>query len=656
MITRSGVLERSAEPRRAVFSLINERLLLRVILLVGLFHGLLYVFIVPPWQHYDEPTNFEYAWLIANHPGLPKPGDYDRTMQREVGLSLVQYGVFNSDFDVDAYPQNRPIWIGYPQLNDPPLYYMLVALPMRLFRPYDLIPQLYAGRLVSLGFLLITLLAAWGIAKEISAPGSALRWILPATLVMVPGFVDLMSAVNNDAAAVAIYSLFLWGSVRLIKRGFSLTGFLWVIGTAALCYFTKTTAYIALLLWPVVLILAILRGKWRGLAWGLLGIGVLFGSVAVFSWGDAATWYRSTDQLAPTRQATSRAVLGDYALQIQTRAQVSPVWNKALFQPVPPESTKELASKTLTLGAWMWASEPVETTTPVLNFGDHSYSRPVTLGVNPAWYALQIPSIDDPQRLWITLGPKLDPSGKDISIYFDGLVIVEGHRPVDSPPQFSDQGGNAGFWGGQPFTNLIRNGSAEISGPRVQPWIEKTIVAAFPSYNAPSFILAYLLDWSGANWHYWASGARLFRTFWAKFGWGNVPLLGHKPYRVLLEFTLLGILGATIGLYRRRKSLLWSVLLIMGVSLSGIWFGALIRGLSVFSAQRLWIPVARYAYPAVIPTLLVLSVGWLEVLRGVGRLVHLPEWGQIGLYFGLFFVLDVYSMVSIFTYFLNLLA
>lgn len=63
--------------------------LLAAILLVGLIHGLLYVFLMPPWQHYDEPTHFEYVWLIANRPGLPKPGDYDRDMRRQVGKSVV---------------------------------------------------------------------------------------------------------------------------------------------------------------------------------------------------------------------------------------------------------------------------------------------------------------------------------------------------------------------------------------------------------------------------------------------------------------------------------------------------------------------------------------------------------------------------------------
>ena len=35
---------------------------------------------------------------------------------------------------------------------------------------------------------------------------------------LLPPLVDLMAAVNNDAGAIAAYSLFLWGAVRLIQR------------------------------------------------------------------------------------------------------------------------------------------------------------------------------------------------------------------------------------------------------------------------------------------------------------------------------------------------------------------------------------------------------------------------------------------------------
>ena len=69
---------------------------LSIILVLGLVHGLLYVFLEPPWQHYDEPTHFEYAWLIANRAALPQGDDFDQGMRREVAASMLEHGFFNN--------------------------------------------------------------------------------------------------------------------------------------------------------------------------------------------------------------------------------------------------------------------------------------------------------------------------------------------------------------------------------------------------------------------------------------------------------------------------------------------------------------------------------------------------------------------------------
>ena len=653
MTLQSRILGRAVKPGEAVLSFANEYLILGLLLVTALVHGLLYVFIMPPWQHYDEPDNFEYAWLIANRPGLPQPGDFDQGMRREVSISMWEHGFFEGmDVTVDPNSPDPPIWIGYSQIEDQPLYYMLVATPLRLMRSRDVTAQMYAGRLVSLSLYLLTIFAVWGFAREIASPGSPLRWVLPATAIFLPAFTDLMTAVNNDAAAVAFFSLFLWGSVRTVKREISLVNFLWVVGTAALCYYTKSTVYIALLLAPVVLLFGILRGMQRWLAWTLVGIGGLIAIASVVSWGGAAYWYRSTDQESSIRASGSKSVLGDHALYIQTKAEMSPRWYLPILQPFPPESVKQLAGRQATLGAWMWSSEPVQTMAPVLNDGKNSFRQLVMLTDDPAFYAFTVSLSEDIWRLWLTLEPTFDPSGENISIYYDGIVLAEGLRPVDQPPQFSDIGGNIGMWGGQPFTNLLRNSSAEIAGPRIHPWVEKAIVKAFPSYSTLSFTLYYLLDWQGTSWHYWAVGARLFRTFWGYFGWGNAPLLGHKPYRVLLAFTLLAFIGAGIYLYRHRKSLLWAVIFILSLSLLGIWMGAFVRGVSLFATNRLWLPVARYAFPAIIPTILILSVGWLEILRLFERYLRFPGWAQYALYTGLLVTLNIWSLVSIVKFYL----
>ncbi|MEJ2211239.1 MAG: hypothetical protein P8129_19665, partial [Anaerolineae bacterium] len=65
----------------------RHRLLLALLILASLY-GLLYLAIMPPWQHYDEPTHFEYVRLLAERKTLPQADDYDLAMRREIAASM----------------------------------------------------------------------------------------------------------------------------------------------------------------------------------------------------------------------------------------------------------------------------------------------------------------------------------------------------------------------------------------------------------------------------------------------------------------------------------------------------------------------------------------------------------------------------------------
>ena len=101
---------------------------------------------LPPWQHYDEPSHFEYAWLIANRSLTPGDSDVDLTMRREIATSMLQYGFYRGLPQPDLQQENPlKIWIGVSQLGKSPLYYTLVSLPLFLMRGVDVAAQLYAA-------------------------------------------------------------------------------------------------------------------------------------------------------------------------------------------------------------------------------------------------------------------------------------------------------------------------------------------------------------------------------------------------------------------------------------------------------------------------------------------------------------------------------
>lgn len=236
---------------------------LSFLLVYVLVRGLIQIAVVPPWQHYDEPAHFEYAWLLANRQALPQTGDYDQVMRREVVASMLDHDFYRG---LDYHPNllsDTPIRIGYSQVGDPPLYYLLVALPLRLVRHTDVTFQLYVARSVSLVLYMLSIWIASRLVRELVTPGHPLRWAVPGMLALVPAYTDLMTAVNNDVGAVVVFSLFLWGAARIIIQGVSLPRLGWVVGTVALCVWTKNTAMLAALLAPLVLALSFVRRPWK---------------------------------------------------------------------------------------------------------------------------------------------------------------------------------------------------------------------------------------------------------------------------------------------------------------------------------------------------------------------------------------------------------
>lgn len=626
------------------------------VLLIGLCHGLLYICLVPPWQHYDEPNHFEYVWLLANRPGMPKPGDYDQTMRKAVASSMKEHGFFRGmSFrpDLDA-PSDEPIWIGqYQQLGEPPLYYLIASLPLRLFDFDETDQELYATRLISLMLFLFTLWMVWGATSELVRDGHPLRLLLPLSVAMLPGFTDLMTSVNSDVAAVALFSSFCWGGLRLIRRGVSLADLLWTTTTAALAYWTKSTVYIAIPLFVVVLLLAIFRtGKWRMLAWGIMGMAVLSIVLVMFDWGDAANWDRTTRQESTTRASESSILEGAHVFRLELLPNVSPGIQQ-LRQIVPPKIVRALQEKTVTLGGWIWASVPMTLRSPMLIAASGIVLPPQDLqvGEQPVFFAIQGKVTTLTDRAWIALSPIKKAVETPVTVYYDGIVLAEGEFPLDEAPQFDSADAVSGFWGDKPFVNLLRNGSAERAWFKVKPWADALVAKYFPDRGRPSQILYTLFDLNATGWYYRTTAKNLVRTFWAKFGWGHVPLLGHKPYRPLAAVTVLGLLGASVALWKRRRTVPWDALIILGVALMVIWGLTWVRG-SIYLYHWIYIPGARYAYPAIFPTMLVLNAGWYEITEWIRRFLKTPFWvSPFVIYLTLLFTLDLLSILSIVQYY-----
>ncbi|MGQ9928362.1 MAG: glycosyltransferase family 39 protein [Chloroflexaceae bacterium] len=194
-----------------------ERAVLRWLLPLALVHGLLYLFLVPPWQHYDEPNHFEYAAQIAIGEDTTL-GNGSVQLSREIADSMYRHRFWPPGVRPDLLSPG-PVLLGINQRIHPPLYYQVIALPIGAIRYLAVETQLYLARTVSVLLYTLTVLAAWRIAAVMAPDEPAMQLAVPLLVLFTPTFADLMTAVNNDVLLNMAATTALLGAVLLVRDG-----------------------------------------------------------------------------------------------------------------------------------------------------------------------------------------------------------------------------------------------------------------------------------------------------------------------------------------------------------------------------------------------------------------------------------------------------
>lgn len=267
-------------------------------------HGLLYAFLIPPWQAPDEIAHFEYARLLAEHWRLLSLADASPALEAEVIDSLYRFQAWTL---IGApTPLVRPtqlpeaLFFGKSStLQRFSLAYVPYALAVWPFLAQDVVTQLYLMRIVSvlLGTVVVGLGFLTAQLVEPECPELAIGTAL--FLIFLPQHAFIMAVVNDGNLAEGLASLTIY---LLIKM--QLTGLTWrraalCLGCALVSLQIKTTA---LFLIPLVIIvgLALLRpsailGYVRQHAWQSLGILLLLSAVIL-------PWVLFSAQLAYLQQ------------------------------------------------------------------------------------------------------------------------------------------------------------------------------------------------------------------------------------------------------------------------------------------------------------------------------------------------------------------
>jgi hypothetical protein len=572
---------------------------LLLILALALVRGLLYLAVMPPWQHYDEPTHFEYVRLLATRKRLPQPGDYDLALRREIAASMQA-----ANFWKDLGPPTLDFWteqppdIGLSELEHPPLYYALLAVPQLLAAHQSVETQLYLARLTSLLLYLAVVGGAYGLAREVLPRRRWLPEAVATFIACLPPLTDLMSSVNNDVGAAAATTLFLWASVRLARRGPSPWRVAATLALAATCFATKSTAGFVAAAVLAILVISYVPRCWRRWVWigGVAALAlVLAGSMTLG--GYAAHWYSVDSAAAPNRVLVDTP-LGRAAFALSSAGRDHP---RILSQELGRADGRRLRGQTVTLGAWVRAAEgETSRVTLLLSDGLNEWQRQIQASGD--WQFCAFTATVSAEAPGVAVRVSLP--GRQAAVgptYVDGLVLVEGDLAAATPASF------------QAIENQLKNGSAERVRPGLRPAIGQTEVYRQPTAQ----VFQSLLDWSRTAWVYGPELSMLLRSFWGGFGWNHLSL--PTPYSYLLgALTLASVAGTALALARRlgrASSASRRVAAILGIALLTGWGGTFLRIHPVFFVgEHLFWPVARYASVAIAPTAALLCLGWRELV------------------------------------------
>lgn len=268
---------------------------LRIFLILAFLHGLLYLALVPPWQSFDETGHFEYVRSIALNHDESQRAQADRLTRREIADSMYRFRFWSAGVQPDLFSPQAPK-VGISQRVHPPVYYMLVALPVRLTQYLSIETQLYVARFVSLGLYMLTVLVAWQLGRLVAPDQPILQMTVLLLLIMTPAFAQMMTAVNNDVLVNFSMACVLLGCVYLIRDGLRPLSLALVALSLIVAIGSKRTAVVGIIPVALTLLWVLHREPIRWHTWVMaVSVVLLIAGCGTFEYapavGSEGTWH-----------------------------------------------------------------------------------------------------------------------------------------------------------------------------------------------------------------------------------------------------------------------------------------------------------------------------------------------------------------------------
>ena len=249
----------------------------------------------PIFEPPDESTHFRYVKYLLDHKQLPAivdgPNRDELWGLHQPPLYFAISAVLFSPFDMiapdDFLARNPHVNLGYATATGNKNVFIHTPAESFPWRGFPLVVHLM--RLLSTFFGALTLVVVYRIGLDLFAGQRALALLAPALMTVHPEFVFITAAIHNEPLNIFLLAVGVWGGLRLIRDGASLklAVLMGVVGGAIII--TKMTGLIFLLLVPIAMLIAALRGHSAQKLW-LFGAVVVLLTVLLGGWWYVFNW------------------------------------------------------------------------------------------------------------------------------------------------------------------------------------------------------------------------------------------------------------------------------------------------------------------------------------------------------------------------------
>jgi 4-amino-4-deoxy-L-arabinose transferase-like glycosyltransferase len=282
----------------------REWLLIFLLLIIMLLKGVIWSLALPLWQGPDEEDHYNVIQFIGELGKLPDV--QDTFLVDEVALSRELADVGRLPYAPDqrqAFTQTStgPGEAGLAELpastrssfelqavgklnKATPLYYVMAALPYRLFFNGDLLQRAQVQRLFSLLMSSGIVVVAYLILRLLFPANAAMRLTIPTLVAFHPMMTQMSAVISVDGFFILCYSLLIMLGIMILRDGFDWRYGLLIAIVFSLAFLTKPTINGFAPLVALLVVYDFWRGKGRRkqIVRGALTMGILI--LALTSW------------------------------------------------------------------------------------------------------------------------------------------------------------------------------------------------------------------------------------------------------------------------------------------------------------------------------------------------------------------------------------